>query len=58
MVGYSEYQGKPVIELKRDADDRYPFSFGLAKAKLIVENIEAIKEFAEGRGKEKQNDKA
>jgi hypothetical protein len=33
--------------LKRDENDRYPFSFGLSKAKLIVENIEQIKEFVE-----------
>jgi hypothetical protein len=47
MVEYSEYQGKPVITLKKDPDDRYPFSFGKAKAKLIVENIDAIKKFSE-----------
>jgi hypothetical protein len=46
MVERAEYQGKPVITLKRDADDRYPFSFGPAKAKLIVENIDEIRKFA------------
>ena len=33
--------------LKRADDDKYPFSFGKSKAKLIVENFEAIKKFAE-----------
>jgi hypothetical protein len=45
MTEHSEYQGKPVIAIKRSEDDRYPFSFGVAKAKLIVENIDAIKKF-------------
>jgi hypothetical protein len=45
MVEHSEYQGKPVITIKRSEDDRHPFSFGIAKAKLIIENIEAIKKF-------------
>ena len=28
-------------------DDEYPFKFGVGKAKLILENIDAIKEFVE-----------
>ncbi len=44
-VEYSEYKGHKLILLKRSADDKYPFSFGLRKAQLILENIEAIKEF-------------
>jgi hypothetical protein len=47
MVEKSEYRGRPVITLKKDENDNYPFSFGLSKAKLIVENIEAIKKFVE-----------
>jgi hypothetical protein len=42
-----EYKGNPVIVLKRDEDDRYPFSFGLSKAKLILEALEKIREFVE-----------
>ena len=41
----SEYQGKPILILKRQEDDRYPFSFGVSKAKLILENIDEIKKF-------------
>ncbi len=33
--------------LKRDENDRYPFRFGKNKAKLIIENFDAIKAFAE-----------
>ena len=34
-----------MLVIKRDADDKYPFSFGMSKAKLILENIEEIKKF-------------
>ena len=37
MIEKSEYKGKPLIVIKRSEDDQYPFSFGLSKAKLIVE---------------------
>ncbi|VVB73136.1 Uncharacterised protein [uncultured archaeon] len=47
VVEYSEFKGNKMIVLKRSEEDRYPFSFGKGKAKLIVENFEAIKEFAE-----------
>jgi len=46
-VEYSEYKGHKLIVLKKDADSKFPFSFGKAKAKMIVENYDAIKEFAE-----------
>lgn len=45
MVERSEFNGKPVIILKRDEDDRFPFSFGLTKARLIIDHIEDIKKF-------------
>jgi len=47
MVEKSEFKGKPIIILKRAEEDNYPFSFGVAKAKLILENIEEIKKFVE-----------
>ena len=45
MVELSEFKGKPVIILKRDENDKYPFSFGMNKARLILENLEAIQKF-------------
>ncbi|MFA5287456.1 MAG: hypothetical protein WC394_04210 [Candidatus Omnitrophota bacterium] len=45
MVERSEFKGKPVLVIKRTEDDQYPFSFGISKAKLILENIEEIKKF-------------
>jgi hypothetical protein len=46
LVEYREFKGNKVISLKRSEDDQYPFSFGRAKAKLIVDSIEEIKKFA------------
>lgn len=47
MIERSEYKGNPLIVLKRSEDDKYPFSFGVNKAKLILEHIEEIKKFVE-----------
>jgi hypothetical protein len=47
IVERGEYRGKPLIILKRSEEDKFPFSFGVTKAKLILENIEAIKKFVE-----------
>ena len=47
MIDYKEFKGNKMIVLMKNVDDDYPFQFGKAKAKLIVENFAAIKEFAE-----------
>jgi len=47
MVEKSEFNGRPVIILKRNEEDRYAFTFGLSKARLILENLEDIKKFVE-----------
>lgn len=53
IVEKSEYRGKPIIIIKKTAEDRFPFSFGLTKAKMIVESIDEIKKFVEeNEGKE------
>ncbi len=51
VVERGEFRGKPVLILKRSEDERYPFSFGLSKAKLILEHIEDIKKFVEDNNK-------
>lgn len=52
IIERSEFKGKPMMVIKRSEDDKYPFSFGLAKAKLMLENLEEIKKFvAENEGK-------
>lgn len=45
MVERSDYNGKPILILRRSEEDKFPFSFGLVKAKLILENVEEIKKF-------------
>ena len=45
IIERSEFKGKPMLVIKRDEDDKYPFSFGMSKAKLILENLEEIKKF-------------
>ncbi len=47
IVERSEYKGKPLLVLKRDENDRYPFSFGVSKARMILENLDEIKKFVE-----------
>jgi hypothetical protein len=47
MFEISDYKGNKIIILKRDENDRYPFRFGLSKAKLILEHIEDIRTFVE-----------
>ena len=42
MVERSEYNGKPILVLRRSEEDKFPFSFGISKARLIMENIKEI----------------
>jgi hypothetical protein len=46
VVEYGDFKGNKMIILKRNDADNFPFQFGKGKAKLIVENYEAIKQFA------------
>jgi hypothetical protein len=41
----SEFKGNPMLVLKRGDDEKFPFSFGLTKAKMILDHIEEIKKF-------------
>ncbi len=47
IVEFEEFKGNALIVLKNDEDDRYPFKFGLGKAKKIVENFDEIKKWIE-----------
>lgn len=49
----SEFKGNPMLVLSQGPDDRFPFQFGLKKAKLILENIDEIKKFVEKHSKPK-----
>jgi len=47
IVSEGEFKGNPMIIIKNDEADQYPFQFGVKKAKLVLENIDAIKTFVE-----------
>ncbi len=44
------YKNNPLIVL--NPDQKFPFQFGLTKAKLIIAHIESIKEFVDKHDKE------
>ena len=39
------FKGHALIVLHENPDDKYPVKLGLRKAKLILRNIKALKEF-------------
>lgn len=45
IVKEDVYKEKPILVLKRTKDEKFPFSFGVSKAKSILEAIEEIKAF-------------
>jgi hypothetical protein len=47
MIEIGDFKGNKVIILKRAEDDKYPFVFGKAKARLIIQHYDEIKKFAE-----------
>lgn len=47
MIKRGEYQGKPVISLMKGENDKFPFTFGISKAQLILANISEIQRFVE-----------
>jgi len=47
IVTEGEYKGNPMLVIKNSEEDKFPFQFGVKKAKLILENIESIKKFVE-----------
>jgi len=47
VVEYGEFKGNKLIVLKRNEQDNFPVNLGKSKCKLIVQNFEAIKKFAE-----------
>lgn len=41
----TEFKGNPIISLKKDEEDKYGLTFGIRKAKLVIEHIDDIKDF-------------
>ena len=50
MPEIQEFKGNKVLCL--NPADKFPFTFGLNKAKMILENIDVIKRFVETEGKD------
>lgn len=46
-----EYNGKPTLTL--NADTKWPFTFGVGKAKTILDNLDAIRAFVAKHDKPK-----
>ena len=51
IVSESEYKGNAMLVIKSSEEDKFPFQLGLKKARLIIENIESIKQFVEKHDK-------
>lgn len=47
MHEISTFKNKPIIKLKKAEDDKFPFTFGVNKAKLILANISSIEKFVD-----------
>jgi hypothetical protein len=50
-VTIGEYKGSPVITLPLSADGKFPFTFGLGKAKTILKYLDEIKKFVDEHDK-------
>jgi len=53
LIERSEFKGRPMLVIKNGEEDKFPFSFGMSKAKKILESIEAIKQFVADNDKPK-----
>ncbi|MEK7746780.1 MAG: hypothetical protein AAB576_08950 [Elusimicrobiota bacterium] len=52
IVEFGEFKGNKMIVLKRNEEDKFPFQFGVSKAKLVVEHIEDIRKFVAENSKD------
>lgn len=50
LASESEFKGNPMLVLKNAEDDKFPFQFGVKKAKLVLAHIEDVKKFVEKHG--------
>ena len=53
LVYEQKFKGKAILVLKKTESDQFPFSFGLGKARLILDNYQAIEAFVAKHGKER-----
>ena len=47
VIDRGEYRGNPTVSIRKDTEeqDRYPFSFGLGKAKLLLQALKQEPDF-------------
>lgn len=50
MAEIQEFKGNKVLCL--NPESKFPFSFGVAKAKVILENLDVIRKFVDSDGKD------
>jgi hypothetical protein len=49
VIERKEYKGNPTVSIRKDTEemDRYPFSFGMGKAKLLLAALKQEPDFLE-----------
>ena len=49
VIDRGEYRGNPTVSIRKDTaeQDRYPFSFGIGKAKLLLQALKQEPDFLE-----------
>ncbi len=47
LIEEGVFKEKPVLTIRNDENDRYTFTFGLSKARKIIESFDEIKAFVE-----------
>ena len=46
-----DYRGNAMLIIRQTPDDKFPFQFGLKKAKLVLAHVEDVKKFVEKHDK-------
>jgi hypothetical protein len=49
VIEHGEYKGNPTLSIRKDTEEqeRYPFSFGVGKAKLLLAALKQEPDFLE-----------
>ncbi len=47
MHQIGDFKGNPTLTIKQRSDDKFGLTFGLSKAKLILDHLDAIRRFYE-----------
>ena len=47
IIEETEFKGRPTLTIRFNEDDRFPFSFGMGKAKKILGSLDEIRAFVE-----------